>query len=134
MFVSGDFNTNINILGLIVSSRPRPRFLFFFFCYFHFTFFLQISVHFYFSQEIDISKFLFLQYVLTSMFFFSTLHVAIIVVIQFPPKLSRNIDVIMEFRYGMCWRFFSDNDTMTYNDKYITTMCFSEWFIHYYSV
>ena len=34
----------------------------------------------------------------SSMFLFSTEHVAIIVVIQFPPKLSLNTDVIMEFR------------------------------------
>ena len=47
------------------------------------------------------------------MFFFSADSVAIMVVIQFPPKLSLSTDVIMELRYGMCERFFSDRDTMT---------------------
>ena len=49
----------------------------------------------------------------TSIFRLSTAHVAIIVVIQFPPKLSRKTDVIIEFRYGMCERCFSERATIT---------------------
>ena len=42
----------------------------------------------------------------------STEHVATILVIQFPPKLSLNTDVIREFLYGIC-PLFSDKDMIT---------------------
>ena len=45
-------------------------------------------------------------FLLTSIFLFSKEHVAIMVVIQFPPRLSRNTDVIIELRYRMWCRFF----------------------------
>lgn len=32
----------------------------------------------------------------------SAFTVAIMTVLQFPPRLSRRTDVIIEFRYGMC--------------------------------
>ena len=44
---------------------------------------------------------------------FSTEHVAIMVVMQFPPKESRSTLVIMELRYGICDLVFSDRATMT---------------------
>ena len=50
---------------------------------------------------------------LSSTLFLSADRVAIIVVMQFPPKLSRNNDVIMELRYGMWLRAFSDSATIT---------------------
>lgn len=39
--------------------------------------------------------------------------VAIMVVIQLPPRLSLSTDVIIEFLYGMCERFFSERAMMT---------------------
>lgn len=47
------------------------------------------------------------------MFLFSMEHVAIIVVMQLPPRLSRNTDVIMELRYGMCCRDLLDKAMIT---------------------
>jgi len=51
---------------------------------------------------------------LTSMFARSMEQFAIIVVRQFPPRLSRRTDVIIELRYGMCWRRLSDNAIITW--------------------
>jgi len=45
---------------------------------------------------------------------FSTLQVAIIVVMQFPPNESLNTDVIIEFLYGMCDLDFSESATITW--------------------
>lgn len=48
------------------------------------------------------------------MFLLSKESVAIMVVIQFPPRLSRSTEVIMEFLYGMWERFFSASAMMTW--------------------
>ena len=50
----------------------------------------------------------------------SGLIVAIIIVLQFPPKLSLNTDVIIELRYGICplpFVAFSYNATITISKK-----------------
>lgn len=52
---------------------------------------------------------------LTSRFFLSTARVAIIVVMQLPPRLSLSTEVNMEFLYGIWERFFSDSAMITYN-------------------
>ena len=44
---------------------------------------------------------------------FSELIVAIMVVKQLPPRLSRSIDVRSELRYGICVLAFSDSATIT---------------------
>lgn len=49
----------------------------------------------------------------TSMFLFSIDSVAIMVVMQLPPRLSRRTEVIMEFLYGMCDRFLSAREMIT---------------------
>ena len=49
----------------------------------------------------------------TSIFLFSTESVAIMVVMQFPPRLSLRTLVIMEFLYGMCARCFSARAMIT---------------------
>jgi len=53
---------------------------------------------------------------LTSMLLRSIEQVAIIVVIQLPPRLSLSTEVIIELRYGMCCRLLSDSATITYSD------------------
>lgn len=50
---------------------------------------------------------------LTSRFPLSTAMVAIIVVIQLPPRLSLNTDVSREFLYGIWGRFGSDSAMIT---------------------
>jgi len=57
----------------------------------------------------------------------STEQLAIMVVIQFPPRLSRRTDVIIELRYGMCWRRLSDNAIITWT-KYVIT--YTSYYIH----
>ena len=56
---------------------------------------------------------------LTSMLRFSIEQVAIMVVMQLPPRLSRSTEVIMEFLYGTCCRFFSDSARITCNTNTI---------------
>lgn len=58
-------------------------------------------------QNFWIWQWLFWQCHLTSRFLLSTAIVAIIVVMQFPPRLSLRTDVNKEFLYGMWGRFVS---------------------------
>lgn len=53
----------------------------------------------------------------TSIFLFSKESVAIMVVMQFPPKLSLRTLVIMEFLYGICERCFSERAMMTWKSR-----------------
>jgi hypothetical protein len=53
----------------------------------------------------------------TSTLIRSAESVAIMVVMQLPPRLSRKTDVIIEFRYGICVRALSDSATITFANK-----------------
>lgn len=62
-------------------------------------------------------------FILTSRFLLSTASVAIIVVMQLPPRLSLKTDVNNEFLYGMWERFFSDNAIITWGEQSKRRIC-----------